>query len=468
MNSQFKKSMNIFDVLFLAIGAMLGWGWVVLSGVWISEAGFLGSIIAFLLGGILVVFIGLTYAELASAIPETGGGFIFVKKAFSPGIAFISGWSVLFGYVSVITFEAVALPTVIDYVIPFEHKGLLWNIAGWDVYITWILIGSIGSILLTSLNYFGVKPAAIMQTVFTIFIVGVGLLLVCGAGINGDFTHLNPLFSHGATGTMSVLIMIPFLFVGFDVIPQIAEEVNAPSKKIGGILIISIIASVIFYLLIVFGVSTGLTSKELQTSELATADAMANLFGNDAFGLLLVLGGVAGIITSWNAFIIGGSRILYAMAKNNMIPKWFSYIHPKYKTPTHGILFLGILAFVAPLLGRPALVWIVDAGGVGVVLGYLLVAISFLKLRKVAPDLERPYRVKSGKAVGIIAIILSIGFIIIYMPGMPSSLVWPNEWFIVFIWYGIAIVLYVIKSTAKGDVKYGKNENIQSSDKSIN
>ncbi|MGJ5715649.1 APC family permease [Staphylococcus equorum] len=441
MKSEFNKSMSIVDVLFLAIGAMLGWGWVVLSGEWVSTAGFVGSIIAFLIGGFLVIVIGLTYAELAAAIPETGGGFVFVKKAFSPGIAFISGWSVLFGYVSVITFEAVALPTVIDYVIPFQHQGLLWNIAGWDVYLTWVLIGSVGSIILTSLNYFGVKPAAIIQTVFTIFIVGVGLLLVFGAGFNGNFNNLQP-FENGVGGTMSVLMMIPFLFVGFDVIPQIAEEVKAPAKKIGGILIFSIIASVIFYLLIVFGVSTGLSPQTLTTSSLATADAMVNLFGHSGFGILLVLGGVAGIITSWNAFIIGGSRILYAMAKNKMIPQWFAYIHPKFKTPTHGILFLGVLAFVAPLLGRPALQWIVNAGGIGVVLGYLLVAISFLKLRKTQPELERPYRIKNGKAVGIIAIVLSVLFLIIYLPGMPSSLAWPSEWLIVLVWYFIAFVLY--------------------------
>ncbi|MDN8847948.1 amino acid permease, partial [Staphylococcus aureus] len=126
----------------------------------------------------------------------------------------------------------VALPTVIDYVVPFQHQGFMWHIAGWDVYLTWVLIGSVGSIVLTSLNYFGVKPAAIMQTVFTIFIVSVGLLLVFGAGFNGNFSNLKP-FEHGVGGTMSVLMMIPFLFVGFDVIPQIAEEVKAPSKKIG-------------------------------------------------------------------------------------------------------------------------------------------------------------------------------------------------------------------------------------------
>ncbi|RIO91322.1 amino acid permease [Staphylococcus gallinarum] len=460
MKSQFNKTMNVVDVLFLAIGAMLGWGWVVLSGEWLSTAGFVGSIIAFVIGGILVIVIGLTYAELASAIPETGGGFVFVKKAFSPGIAFISGWSVLFGYVSVITFEAVALPTVIDYVIPFKHQGLMWNIAGWDVYFTWVLIGSVGSIILTSLNYFGVKPAAIMQTVFTIFIVAVGLLLVFGAGFNGNFSHLTP-FENGLGGTMSVLMMIPFLFVGFDVIPQIAEEVKAPSKKIGGILILSIIASVIFYLLIVFGVAAGLSPKALTTSNLATADAMVNLFGHSGFGVLLVLGGVAGIITSWNAFIIGGSRILYAMANNGMIPKWFAYIHPKYKTPTHGIIFLGVLAFVAPLLGRPALVWIVNAGGIGVVLGYLLVAISFIKLRKSQPDLKRPYHIRNGMFVGIVAIVLSVGFLLIYMPGMPSSLAWPSEWLIVIAWYLIALVLYMTQGSRKHSdehVAFTKNQ----------
>lgn len=449
MQNQFNRSMNIFDVLFLAIGAMLGWGWVVLSGHWVATAGFLGSTLAFIIGGLFVIFIGLTYAELAAAIPETGGGFIFVQKAFSPPLAFLSGWSVLFGYVSVITFEAVALPTVIDYIIPFNHQVHLWQIQGSDVYLTWVAIGSLGSVILTSLNYFGIKPAAIMQTVFTLFIVGVGLLLVGGAGVNGHFEQLKPLFVDGFGGTVSVLIMIPFLFVGFDVIPQIAEEVKAPSQKIGKILIISIICSVIFYLLIVFGVATGLSPSELAHTNLATADAMVNLFGHEGFGVLLVLGGVAGIITSWNAFIIGGSRILYAMAKHGMIPKWFAYIHPKYQTPTHGILFLGVLAFVSPLLGEPALTWIVNAGGIGVVIGYLLVALSFLKLRKTAPHMNRPYTIRHGGTVGIIAVLLSLLFIVIYLPGMPSSLQWPAEWLIVFIWYLIAVILYTIQKSKR-------------------
>ena len=79
------------------------------------------------------------------------------------------------------------------------------------------------------------------------------------------------------------------------------------------------------------------------------------------------------------------------------------------------------------------------------VLGYLLVAISFIKLRKSQPDLKRPYHIRNGMLVGIVAIVLSVGFLLIYMPGMPSSLAWPSEWLIVIAWYLIALVLYMTK-----------------------
>ncbi|MGG1450486.1 APC family permease [Bacillus licheniformis] len=448
---QMKKTMSQTDVLFLAIGAMLGWGWVVLSGDWISTAGFLGSTIAFIIGGILVILIGLTYAELSSAIPETGGGLIFVYRAFGQKTAFVAAWGVLFGYVSVITFEAVALPTVIDYVLPVEHQGFLWSLSGWDVYVTWVLIGSGGAVVLTALNYFGVKPAAIFQSVFTIAIIATGFLLLGGALVNGDFEHVQPLFKDGFSGMMSVLVMIPFLFVGFDVIPQVAAEINAPKKIIGKILIISIISAVVFYLLIVFGVTMGLSESELATTSLATADAMVNLLGNQLFGTVLVLGGVAGIITSWNAFIIGASRILFAMSEKGMVPKWFGFIHPKYKTPTNAILFLGALAFFAPLLGRPALVWIVNAGGTGIIVGYLIVSIAFMKLRKTEPDLHRPYKINKWKTTGISAILLSVIFLAFYLPGMPAALTWPYEWLILAGWTLIGFLLYNSSSKRKGE-----------------
>lgn len=442
---KFSKSFSLIDLLFMATGAMLGWGWVVLSGDWVSQAGFAGTAIAFTLGGILIIFIGLTYAELASSIPKTGGGMVFVLRAYKPKvIGYFAAWSVLFGYVSVITFEAVALPTVIDYIIPSEHVGHLWSVGGDDVFFTWVIIGSLGSIILTSLNYFGVTPAKIVQNVLTLGVVAAGILLMVSGLTLGDTENLQPMFGSGLGGMMTVLVMIPFLFVGFDVIPQISEEVKSPPHLIGRILIGSIIVTVIFYILIAFGVSMGLTESQLDGSSLATADAMRVMFDSRMMANIIVIAGVAGIITSWNAFIIGGSRILYAMSIRKMIPEWFSRIHPKYNTPVNAILFLGILGAVAPLLGHASLNWFVNAGGIGIVLGYLVVSISFLKLRKTEPSLERPFSIKRWKVIGLIAVILSILFILLYMPFSPSALVWPMEWFIVIGWYLIGLLFFMM------------------------
>lgn len=441
------KKISSIDVLFLAMGAMLGWGWVILSGEWVATAGFLGASIAFSAGGLLIILIGLTYAELATAIPETGGGIAFVQRAFNMPLAFLAGWSVLFGYMSVIAFEAVALPTVIDYISPLNHHIHLWNIAGSDVYLTWALIGSFGALLLGALNYRGIKSATILQTVFTIAIVGVGFLLIIGAGYNGDSENLKPYFSGGFDGLMQVLIMVPFMFVGFDVIPQIASEVKA-TKSIGKILIISILSALVFYVLIIYGVSIGLPHSELLTSKLATADAMSNLFDSQLLGKVLVVGGIAGIITSWNAFVIGGSRIMYAMAIRGMLPQWFAKMHPKFHTPSNAIIFLTALAFLAPLLGRQALNWLVNAGSIGIVLGYLIVTLAFLQLRKLEPNLERPYAVKYPKTIGWIAVLLSIGFLSLYLPGMPAELNFPIEWSLVLGWYLIGA--YFLLGHSKG------------------
>ncbi len=411
-NQQLNKSVSSLDVLFLAMGAMLGWGWVILSGSWVDNAGSLGAILAFAGGGLLIILIGLTYAELATALPETGGGIIFVLRAFGKKLSFIAGWSILFGYVSVIAFEAVALPTVLDYLVTFDHIGKMWTIFGDDVYFSWAIIGSLGAVALGALNLVGIRSATIFQTVFTIAIVSVGFLLVFGAFYTGETQQLKPFFKGGLSGSLSVLLVVPFMFVGFDVIPQIAAEVKQP-KVIGKLLVISIVSALLFYILIIYGVAIGLTPEELKNSKLATADAMSNIYNRAIFGKILVIGGVAGIITSWNAFVIGASRILYAMAKRGMLPKWFEVLHPKYNTPSNAIIFLTVLAVFAPLLGVKALGWLATAGGIGVVGGYLIITLAFLKLRQTEPNLERPYRIKHPRFVGYAAVAMSIFLLVV-------------------------------------------------------
>ncbi|MDT8862914.1 amino acid permease [Alkalihalobacillus sp. MEB130] len=439
---ELNRVLSRIDVFVLSVGAMLGWGWVVLSQNWLTSAGSLGTILAFMIGGLLVTFVGLTYAELASAMPKVGGEHVYVHRAMGDKAAFLASWAITLGYVSVVAFEAVALPTVIEYIFPNYQVGYMWTIAGWDVYASWVLVGVGGSLFVMAINYFGLKPAAKIQVILTASVLLIGLMLVFGSAIGGDAANFQPFFANGATGIMAVLIMVPFLFIGFDVIPQTAEEANVPPRDIGKLLIFSVVCAIVFYILIAIGVASALDATALSVTQLATADSMTILFGSSFFGNLLVVGGVAGIITSWNAFIIGGSRVMFAMAQSGMLPEWFGRLHPKYKTPSNAILFIGALAVVSPLLGRPALVWFVNSGGPAIVIAYLLVAISFVILRKREPSMERPY--KSGKTslVGWVALVLSIGFLIIYLPGMPAALAGP-EWVIFSGWFLIGLYFFI-------------------------
>jgi len=440
------------DVLALAFGAMIGWGWVVTTGLWITGAGSLGAILAFVIGGLLVIFVGLTYAELASAMPLAGGEHVYSYKAMGRGASFITTWAIILGYVSVVAFEAVALPTVFEYIIPNYSKGYLYTIAGWDVTVTWAGVGIIGSILITWINYRGIKLTTSITFIFTLLILVAGILLISGSSLSGNTENMKPLFDKGMAGLLTVLIMTPFMFVGFDVIPQASEEINLPQKRIGQLLIISVVFAVIWYVAVIYGVSRILTPEEMSQSNLGTADAMAKAFGGSKLmANVLILGGIGGIITSWIGFYVGGSRAIYALAKAGMLPKSLGDLHPKYNTPYKAILLIGVFSTLAPLMGRPALVWLVDSGGLGLVVSWLMVAISFIILRKKDPRMNRPFRLPGGTSLGWIAVVMTVGITILYMPGMPSALVWPYEWVIIFVWVILGAILYKISVD-----KYGK------------
>jgi amino acid transporter len=429
------------EVLALSFGAMIGWSWVALTGNWIDGAGSIGAIVAFLSGGIVVIFVGLTYAELASAMPQAGGEHVYSHRALGKTASFICTWAILLGYVSVVAFEAVALPTVAEYLVPGFSRGYLWTVAGWEVRLTWVLVGVIAAIVITAINILGIRLAARIQLLATTLVLAVGLLLLGGSAAAGDSGNLAPLFANGAKGLLGVLIMVPFMFVGFDVIPQSAEEIDVPFAEIGKLLMLSIVMAVLWYVAMIWSVSTGLTLTERQASELPTADASAALLGGTWAGKLLVVGGIGGILTSWNAFLIGGSRALYALARAGQLPAPLGRLHPKYNTPHNALLLIGGLSVFAPLFGRPALVWLVDAGGLGIVVAYAFVAWSFLVLRKREPAMDRPYRVRHGSAVGWVALVLSIGIGMLYLPFSPAALVWPHEWLIVIGWIVLGAVL---------------------------
>ena len=471
--SEFNKVFSAWDVLVLAFGAMIGWGWVVSSGDWIASGGVIGAMLGFALGGVMIFFIGLTYAELTAAMPQCGGEHVFSYKAMGPIGSYICTWAIILGYVSVVCFEACAFPTIITYIYPGFLKGYLYTVAGFDIYASWLAVAIIVAAFITFINVLGAKTAATLQTVLTVIIGGVGILLIIGSLFKGDAANLEgQLFAGSSAGSamesvLKVALVTPFFFIGFDVIPQAAEEINVPLKKLGKIIILSIVLAVAFYALIIFGVGFVLNAKEIATSSngsgLVTADAMAKAFSSKIMAKVLIVGGMCGIITSWNSFLIGGSRAMYSMAESYMIPRCFTKLHPTRKTPTTALYLIGALSIIAPFAGRKMLVWIVDAGNFGCCLAYCMVAISFVILRKKQPDMRRPYKVKNYKFVGAMAILMSGFMVAMYMiPGSSCALV-PQEWLMVGGWFGLGIVFFII-CKLKYKEKFGSHIDVMTVD----
>lgn len=428
-----------------------------LAGYWVEQAGVAGAIFAFIIGAIMCIFVGLTYAELTPALPLAGGEMVFAYRGLGYVWSWVTAWAICFAYIGVAAWEGIAISTAIDYILPIPQFGHLWTIAGYEVYFSWSIVGIIFAIALTVLNYIGIKPSAIFQMMGTIGLVLAGIAFVFGGVAFGSTEYAVPLLTSGS-GLVAVLLMAPSMFVGFDVIPQSAEEMNIPLNQIASILIVSIIMTTFWYILMIIGISLSAPPEVRLTAAVPVADSMAYAYKSPLFGKILICGGICGILTSWNGFIIGATRVLFAMGRAKMLPDIFGKVHPKYKTPTAAIILIGIICCLSPLLGQNALVWFVDASAFGTVVAYFLVSLSFVALRKKEPGLERPFKVKNGKIIGYIAVAITILFITLYLPFGTGSLAWPYEWGLVLGWAAVGVLFALLANYSYGKVSEVERE----------
>ncbi|MBW9153559.1 APC family permease [Clostridium estertheticum] len=445
------------DILALAFGAMIGWGWVMLSGYWVEQAGWLGAVIAFLIGGVMCIFVGLCYAELTPALPCAGGGLVFAYRAMGYKLGWITIWCTCFAYVGVAAWEGIAISTAVNYIIPIPQLGYLWTIAGYDVYASWSAIGMIVGLILIIINLRGGKGAVLFQNVATIGLTLVGLIFIIGGFSIGDSKFMGDAVKSGK-GIFAVLLMVPAMYVGFDVIPQSAEEMNIPKKQIGKILIFSILLAGFWYVAMCVGIALAAPTNIRLNGAVPVADAAAFMFGNPIMGKVIILGALCGILTSWNGFIIGGARVLFAMGRAKMLPPIFGKVNPKTQSPYAAVILIGIICELAPLLGKNALVWFVNASSFGVVVTYLFVCLAFVMLRKQEPNLERPFKVKHDKFIGYGAITISVAFICLYLPFSSGGLVWPYEWGMILFWAVLGIGLSLMTQKAYPNVTLKERE----------
>ncbi|MFQ8847252.1 MAG: APC family permease [Clostridia bacterium] len=408
------KVLGRTDIIAIGFGTMVGWSWVMMGPIWVNEAGLVGAIAAFIIGGAIILTIGLTYGELTAALPLAGGEFVFAYRAMGNRAAWIVGWIMSMAYIGVAAWEGIALATAMNYMFPLPQVGLLWEVAGYQVHMSWALVGMLGAVIITLLNFFGVRPAVLFQVMATAAMMIIVLFIFFGGAVFGSVDNIGDMFG-SYEGFSYVFLMVPAMLIGFDVIPQSSEEMNIEPRYIGKMILVCIIVSIIWYILLITGVSLAAPVEIRGSGVIPMADVASYMFNGDIFSVIIIVGGIFGILTSWNGFFIGATRLLFSMGRAGMLPAVFGRLHKKYRTPYVAIFLIGAVCVTAPLLGMNALVWFMDTSTFCALISYILVIISFIMLKKNEPELPRPFNIKGGAKTGIFILAITAVYLGLYI-----------------------------------------------------
>ena len=408
------KVLGRTDIIAIGFGTMVGWSWVMMGPIWVNEAGLIGAIAAFIIGGAIILTIGLTYGELTAALPLAGGEFVFAYRAMGNRAAWIVGWIMSMAYIGVAAWEGIALATAMNYMFPLPQVGLLWEVAGYQVHMSWALVGMLGAVVITLLNFFGVRPAVLFQVMATAAMMIIVLFIFFGGAVFGSVDNIGDMFG-SYEGFSYVFLMVPAMLIGFDVIPQSSEEMNIEPRYIGKMILVCIIVSIIWYILLITGVSLAAPVEIRGSGVIPMADVASYMFNGDIFSVIIIVGGIFGILTSWNGFFIGATRLLFSMGRAGMLPAVFGRLHKKYRTPYVAIFLIGAVCVTAPLLGMNALVWFMDTSTFCALISYILVIISFIMLKKNELELPRPFNIKGGAKTGIFILAITAVYLGLYI-----------------------------------------------------
>lgn len=451
-NAKLQKVMRPIDVWGLALGAIIGWGCFVLPGTtFLPKAGPAGTAAGMLIGALLIIVIAISYGYLIRTFPLSGGEFVYTKEAIGKRNAFVCGWAMILAYWSLIPLNATALALISRYLFPgIIQQGFLYEIAGWEVYAGEVILASAAIIIMALINIRGIKQAAWMQTAIALTLVGCILVITFLVFSIADWSNLSPGFPEGRRwwkGVFSIVAMAPWAFIGFDCIPQSAEEYNFSHKKSTSIMISAILVAAILYIAVCAVTAVGVEPWQdllARRTNWPTGYVVRNTIGLAGI-VVLGIAMFCAVVSGMNAFYISTSRLMYAMAKEGSLPKWFEKLSDKYGTPVNAIIFVMVMSLFAPWFGREILIWIVDMTSVGAAIVFAYTTASAAITGKRNGD--RKYTV-----FGVLGCIFSLFFLsLLVIPGMPGYLSFQSR-VVLLIWILIGVVFYFIirKSYVKG------------------
>lgn len=457
--TELAKTLKPQWVWAIAFGSAIGWGSFVLPATWLAQAGPLGTILGFLIGGLLMSIIAVSYGFLIRNFPVSGGEFAYAYLGFGRNHAFVCGWFLALGYLSIIALNASAVALLAKFTLPeIANVGFLYELAGWRVYFNEVAIASIVLIAFAWLNLRGAELSGRMQFVFCLMLAVGGILLLVGvlATPEGSLANVHPPFKPGVSAVAAVLGMIaiaPWAYVGFDNVPQAAEEFDFSASKAFGLIIMAIVSAALFYAATVTFTAAGMPWQELAARESlwGTGDVVLAVLGKAGLAVLIA-SLLMGIFTGLNGFYVSASRLLFAMGRARILPRIFYELHPRYRTPTAALVFACIVCMAGPWFGREVLLWVVSMSATGVTVGYFYACAAAFRLFAWSGGGSTGKRdgavAPFKKALSLLGALCSLAFLgLLLVPGSPAFLSTP-AWTALLLWIGLGIAFYVVKGRA--------------------
>ena len=460
--AQLHKTLSAKDLFAIAFGATIGVGWIVVLGDWLQQAGPLGAVLGFVLGAAVITLVGLCYAEMATMLPAAGGEMAYTYEVYGVKTSFLTGWFLTLAYVAVTAFEAISVGWIVGALIPQSQGPVLLTIWGGDVLrLGGLLLGLGGMAFLVFVNYRGVKSAASLQDWVTYGLILASLLFI-GAGLfYGSTDNLKPYFGQSPSesiwlGVLAIFMVTPNWLAGFVFIPQLMEEKapGTPLRRAGAVMVLSIVLGAAFYCLVILAASMATPWPSLVDAELPVAAAFEALLGSPLLAKLVLVAGICGLVTTWNAVLIGASRVLFALGRARIISPRFSSVHPSFGSPSFAVLFVGAVGSFCVFLGRGALIPLLNVVASIEALAFLLISVGVIKLRRTQPDRPRPFRVPGGVVTASLAALGSALALVLalYEPYVRAGRVVPLEWILFLGWGALGACLWFYASKVRNSV----------------
>ena len=389
---QLSRDMGFSSALSIGVGTMIAAGIFTLSGLAVRDVGS-GAILAFLIAAFVALLTAMVYCEFSAMYPESGGGYLYARRTFSPPMAYFVGWTLLIGYTSSCAFYIASLSSYFQEFVwhsPFEEMaGLL----------------SLGALVL--LNIKGTKETARFQIFITAGKVILLLWFVSGGFKDVNFEILSEKMSYDFMKIGSTAGLVFITFFGFSAIAASAGEVRRPIRNIPRAIFWSLgIVTVLYTLVILILVTADLN----EYTEAAMGNVAKTLLG-PVGGMVIVLGSLFSMISASNASILASSRIVLSMSQLGQLPEGLGAINPRTRTPIISLLLVGALTM--ELSRSFELETLAHFTDLILLLGLVFVNIALIYNRKKFPKVRRPFRVPFVPIFPVIAIIANIYLILL-------------------------------------------------------